>query len=466
MIDRLKEQVRAVLEYSQPGLDNANIEQLIADWAKNKQHIYQSMFKNKWIYEHPEKVCFHLDPVAKELRYGSFLEDIMNLMSIGWEHPFMKYLSNISSLEFYTNVLSNDYYIDTDKKIQKGTKIIKSFKYFIEMPDLLFELQNRASALLQEDKIEGYLCFSIHPLDFLSSSENNYNWRSCHALDGEYRAGTLSYMTDASTIVVYLRSEDEVVLPRFPQSVPWNNKKWRCLIHFNTGDKICAAIAGRQYPFFSSNALDIVRDIMINMLPKYRFQTNTDWSHWHNDFVTNFHYAEHSDEDPCEDLCDFKNIVLGNRIYGLYDIVKTPPGARHFNDLLCSSVYVQPYYMFKKYVAYNTEIKFEIGNPVMCLRCGEHLIADNDTMMCGHCEAEYGNSDNYDSFPVCDCCGSRFPYEEGYWVDDYHICEHCYNNETWTCPVCGELRFTTNRHFNETEEIFMCGDCADEREEL
>ena len=28
--------------------------------------------------------------------------------------------------------------------------------------------------------------------DYLSLSENAFNWRSCHALDGEYRAGNLS----------------------------------------------------------------------------------------------------------------------------------------------------------------------------------------------------------------------------------------------------------------------------------
>ena len=84
--------------------------------------------------------------------------------------------------------------------------------------------------ILQEDKIEGTLCFSVHPLDFLSSSENTYNWRSCHSLDGEFCAGNLSYMADSATMICYLKSDKEEILPRFPEDIPWNNKKWRVFL--------------------------------------------------------------------------------------------------------------------------------------------------------------------------------------------------------------------------------------------
>lgn len=84
--------------------------------------------------------------------------------------------------------------------------------------------------LIQEDKVTGILCLSIHPLDYLSLSENTYNWRSCHALDGEYRAGNLSYMMDNTTVVCYLKGEDEAELPHFPAEVKWNSKKWRMLL--------------------------------------------------------------------------------------------------------------------------------------------------------------------------------------------------------------------------------------------
>lgn len=45
-------------------------------------------------------------------------------------------------------------------------KLVKAFKYFEENSRSLEDIQNYASRIIQEDKIEGTLCFSVHPLDF------------------------------------------------------------------------------------------------------------------------------------------------------------------------------------------------------------------------------------------------------------------------------------------------------------
>jgi hypothetical protein len=55
-------------------------------------------------------------------------------------------------------------------------KLAKAFKFFTDSKTVLYDLQNRASQIIQEDKVEGTLCLSVHPLDFLSSSMNTYNW--------------------------------------------------------------------------------------------------------------------------------------------------------------------------------------------------------------------------------------------------------------------------------------------------
>ena len=47
--------------------------------------------------------------------------------------------------------------------------------------------------ILQDVKVSGDLVLSVHPLDYLSISDNNHNWYSCHSLDGEYGAGNLGY---------------------------------------------------------------------------------------------------------------------------------------------------------------------------------------------------------------------------------------------------------------------------------
>ena len=136
--------------------------------------------------------------------------------------------------------------------VPEGAKIIKSFKHFEGNKRKLEEMQTAASRVIQADKIEGYIYFSVHPLDFLSLSENAHNWRSCHALDGEYRSGNLNYMVDSSTIVCYVKSKEDTILPRFPEDVPWNNKKWRVLLFLS--DDGYSMMAGRQYPFFNRAA--------------------------------------------------------------------------------------------------------------------------------------------------------------------------------------------------------------------
>ena len=151
--------------------------------------------------------------------------------------------------------------------VKSGTLYYKAEVSSLEIPnDILQEKHIPYNSNIQENKVTGTLCFSVHPLDFLSSSENNYNWRSCHALDGEYRAGNLSYMLDKSTIICYLKGAEKVKLPLFPEYIPWNNKKWRVLLHFSENWDII--FAGRQYPFESEEGIEIVRTLLLSKINK------------------------------------------------------------------------------------------------------------------------------------------------------------------------------------------------------
>jgi hypothetical protein len=118
-----------------------------------------------------------------------------------------------------------------EAKVPKGMKLSKAFKYFVEDEGQLRIIQDVFSEMIQKNKVCGKLCISIHPLDYLSTSETTHNWRSCHALDGEYRAGGLAYMCDKTTVVCYIKSDEDAVLPRFPHHIKWNDKKWRMLLH-------------------------------------------------------------------------------------------------------------------------------------------------------------------------------------------------------------------------------------------
>ena len=463
IIKEILPKVEDVLTYSQH-TDLPFVKDILEQWYDAKQGLMKHFLKNKMIYEHPEKITFELSNDSKVDRYNSFIEYVANLLDISYDNDFMRYLGRINPEAFYQNCLDRDYIVNEDKKIQQGTKIIKSFKYFITDEKLLADVQNRASMLIQENKVEGHLCFSVHPLDFLSSSENTFNWRSCHALDGEYRSGNLSYMLDSSTIVCYLKSDSDVILPRFPESVPWNNKKWRCLLFSNDGHN--ALFAGRQYPFFSPGALEIIRHVLMNgamwvedeNYGPWISRPEQRWSHWHNDYLKDFKYAEYNTED-CGHIEEEKYCVMAGQVFNIYDIIKDGKNSRHFNDLLRSSCYTQPYYMFEKaYWAIN-EQKFNIGKEVKCLKCGKDHIQSGDTMMCPECTCAHGDNVDPEEYPTCDCCGARFWAPEGWWIGDDFVCQSCYDTECFRCEVCGDSFYNSEKHYIEDLKKFACDCC-------
>lgn len=463
----IRENLIKVIQYSQ-NIPEPQVDQLICDWYINKKEIINTFFNGKLSITSPEKVIFVLNDDAKAQRLDGFIEYVSNLLEQGggWEHAFIRYLNNLTVQEFYDNSLANDYNsLSFSKKIPKGTKVIKSFKYFLDDSKLLNDIQSKASELIQENKVEGYLVFSVHPLDFLSSSENCFNWRSCHALDGEYRAGNLSYMCDKSTIVCYLRSEDEKVkLPHFPEDVLWNNKKWRMLIHFS--DDLEVAFAGRQYPFTSPGALEVVREVLFvpngGEIDYGFFSKQTKWSHWHNDYLEDFEYQEFS-EDDANGILPASYMVLSHKIFQIEKIVKDAENSRHFNDLLKSSCYEKPYYIFKKKWI-SEDLKFNIGKEIKCLRCGENTIDGMDSMMCPDCECQYGESDS-EEYRACDCCGIRYFNTSWSWVEEAYVCPSCLKTETFKCEECGELHFNAEKYYDEETKEFLCNCCFEKRNE-
>lgn len=460
-----KAQIDEVIAFSQ-NIENPNTTTLLHDWAKAKTVMSQHFFNGKLSYTYPEKVRFELNDYNKEDKLNHFIDYVSNLFS-NWRHPLVEFLEHLSPNEFYNNSLAGDYIIieEEGKKISKGTKVVKSFKYFIEDTNLLHDLQNKASEIIQENKIEGYLTFSIHPLDFLSSSENTYNWRSCHALDGEYRAGNLSYMCDSSTMIVYLSSNEPMQLPHFPPSVPWNSKKWRVLLHFDEHLEVC--FAGRQYPFSSEGALNTVKEIFSNEMAPYHIgiwgekSHREKWNGWYNDYLKNALRAD-GEEEYIEES---RYCIINHGVYDRCTIIHDAEESRHFNDLLRSSCYEEPYYMYKQYSFPHPSINIQVGAPVLCLHCGERIIETQDTMMCTNCECEFGDSDS-EEYKTCDCCGTRFYWEEGYWVGDTDfVCPGCAATETFICEICNERYYNLDKHWDEKISGYVCNNCYEDQEE-
>ena len=226
------------------GIEDPQTDDLFQKWMEAKRDFIEAM-DGQLIWEWPEQVAFELGSKEKNLRVDDFVELIQNR----WQNNDLADFVAFEKDGFFSNQVTRQYICpQRNLIIPQGMKLLKAFKFFENDVKVLNDIQSAASMIIQEDKITGTLCLSVHPLDFLSLSENTHNWRSCHALDGEYRGGNLSYMVDRSTIICYIRSNRDDYLPDFGD-VKWNSKKWRVLLFFS--NKWDMLFAGRQYPFIT-----------------------------------------------------------------------------------------------------------------------------------------------------------------------------------------------------------------------
>ena len=468
-LSEIKSDFYRVIQYSQ-NIPDPKIDRLFDVWMECKRDFIE-LFGGQYIYEFPEKVSFDLGPKEKHDRVIRFAGQVASQ----WGYTDLAEFIERQEDGFFQNLTVEDYTAWDGKVIRKGSKLVKAFRHFVKDNDRsLFDIQNEASRIIQEDKIEGTLCLSVHPLDFLSLSENTYNWRSCHSLDGEYRAGNLSYMMDKNTFICYLKGADNIELVAFPQEVKWNSKKWRVLLYLS--DDWNMIFAGRQYPFESKTGMDIV---LKDLLPAVKI-CNSDndnsrynkfsWADWNNVII-----------DSCvltnSIHLDFESmyVPVGTELMPLDELFAVGDGAKNYNDVLHSSCY-KPIYTFRymkhfwadeggSLMTHRDSTKFNIGGFTYCLRCGEkECLTGADTMMCEKCELEYGTSEN-DLFTTCDSCGRRIYTDEVYAVGDEGWCQHCFDKYAHRCEVCGEAVYEDQIHYHEPTQQYVCDYCLEDLNE-
>lgn len=436
------------------GIDNPQTDELFDRWLDAKRDFIEAM-DGQLIWEWPEQVAFELGNKEKNLRVDDFVELIQNR----WQNDDLADFILFEKDGFFSNQVTHQYMCPQKNLIiPQGMKLLKAFKFFENDVKVLNDMQSAASMIIQEDKITGTLCLSVHPLDYLSLSENTHNWRSCHALDGEYRGGNLSYMIDRSTIICYIRSNRDDYLANFGD-VKWNSKKWRVLLFFST--KWDMLFAGRQYPFITEAGLDFVRE---SVLPAAHLN---EWSSWCVKKIKTF--SEH-------DLSfhfRYPYVPIGDSLISMNELIRNEPGSLQFNDLLSSSCY-DPMYAYKMsknlwwgqvdpLIVTDHFARFYIGGRVRCLRCGKKDIELTESVMCNDCELEYGTSES-DLFGYCPCCGRRFIYDDGYWVNgsEETVCPDCADEYTEYCSSCGDRYYKEDMIYNRDTQKYMCKWCAED----
>ena len=445
-IASIKEQFKKIITYSQ-GIPEPQIDSLFERWAQAKERFIE-MFDGELIYEIPFELNFELEEQSKDIKFYDFLEKIE------------KTYRNIDLSEFLdrnkNGFFNNQVVQSVDPLIPVGMKLIKAMKYFEGNENTLRRIQDEASHIVQQKMISGKLCFSIHPLDFLSLSENDYNWHSCHSLDGDFRSGNLSYMLDECTVICYLKGNDEVELPNFPKDIKWNSKKWRVLFYVSTDENM--VMASRQYPFSIQKAMD-------KALFEFKklCYVNYNYCSWDDTYITFY-------KDKFNDYRCLRQPYLpyNDELIKFSDIVKIDKLSCQFNDIIDSSYYERPMYSINKmYGRYSDTLpQIKIGAGVECLQCGQVFIAKGEaTMRCPECEVIYGTEIN-DIYGNCDCCGRRMILDDCHNVSTYDsVCQYCFENACFVCPDCGEICYNEEKCYDEKYEDYVCIRCYNERRE-
>ena len=396
---------------------------------------------NSIIYEHPEPVCFDLDDECRKSKVDQFLDWVYREYG---DDMYCFFRDNYDGI--LENKIPNKY-----EEFCAGTRLSKALmkKFGLQAEDV----RQRLSMLIQSNKVTGKLCLSVHPLDFLSASENNHSWRSCHALDGEYRVGNVSYMMDNCTFIAYLKSNGpDVKLPHFPDDVPWNDKKWRCYFYVDRENEII--YAAKQYPFFSQKALDLVADIirfkfgyfwpvarrneMIRDARRWRWSEDghpTDWEEYATSFMNTPQFRPTGLKGEVMingQYWNFENtkIIVGygssTRIVPVTNYIETDKDACCYNDVIQSHTYAPwtlAYGSNDGCMPIKVEKKLVVGKGVPCVCCGTHPTADSDIFVCNYCRTDDKECDR------CGCCDR---------ADCMHYDER---SGSWYCNDCWSEMF-------------------------
>ena len=412
------QEIKKIIKHSQGYSSELDLDysDLVNEWFEKKSHFIKAFNGTRLLS--PNRVEVKLDNTSKEKLFYEFLKEL-KLSFPYFEELKYTYDENTLSLIDYFRINQKSFFDNQVAygfgKIQAGSKLSRGVKYFSENDTYVRDVQDFISTYIQKNKVEGYLICSVDPVDFLAMSENNSNWRSCHALDGDYRVGSLSYLLDNCTVMFFLVTSLETVsLRNFPLCIKTYDKKWRMLAHYNANSMML--VYNKQYPFFSQELLDSSYELFKNLFPQDALerpqlsgirQVQTEA---HQGDTTVFRLEENY-------------IHINNQLLPASMVFKYK-SSTIFADLINSSNYI-PFISFSnKYPYPNIKtLSMEIGDEVCCGVHGCTNLVHEDSFLCDDCISTY---EEFSKGMFCIDCGERiYPEDDYVETSDGIICQYC-----------------------------------------
>ena len=292
-------------------------------------------------------------------------------------------------------------------KIQHNSHPMKTISKFAEIYGIegFEEFRIRHSQILNQRKLKGMLHLSIHPLDYMTMSDNDCGWSSCMSWeeDGCYRQGTVEMMNSPCVVVAYLDSATNMRIA----GEDWSNKKWRQL--FIVTPKAILNVKG--YPYRNDTLTAEVLKWLKELAEKANIGTYCD------DIIKYDHGREFT-----TNLYDYNVEVWTHTGYMYNDFSDNQFG----------------FFTTDKELFNGGTLKINYSGKSECMSCG----ADTDDF-----QSEGALSCNECYSPKrCNECGSRLDEDEGWFIDGEWFCEDCVDSCCYVDKITGEY------HALNTEE--------------
>lgn len=409
-------------EYRNPK-DSTSLSYILRFWNSAKSDLF-SLFGNKLILKYPITYAQPVDDIIQECVNDPELSILLSDFKKAfrsfdpttdyYEYSPLFYLDRLLPLK--NNSVYNSTcikYNGKEYKISSNTKVIRVLGKMARdtkdpgIIDLYEKLRIALSRHTNQKELHGNLCLSIHPLDYMTMSDNNSGWDSCMswAEKGDYRAGTVEMMNSPYVVVAYVESEHKQATFA---DITWNNKKWREL--FLVTPNLTTEI--KPYPYT-------------------------------NEFFTKETLRRLATLQPEANFSDaFEMPVRKTFTYKDKELVFRPCTNYMYNDFgLTTSNKHWAIINEDNLDSWQTHINY--SGTMNCMSCGEGIDYGSDysnEVFCAPCLGE--------TTFVCDCCGRvvRNNNKSSYWVGDRLICEDCYENYVTYDPILGENVFADDTY--------------------
>ena len=400
--------------------------EMLFEWGNKKEYLYRWLGRELIIskeFEYTKSIdqlTIEMNSSMYNDKTRTFRNEYAGLLwSPEIEHEIEWKMRELISTESLANntYVGEDFTIDFPNgrsyRVTKGCKAIKALGKIAEGFNLngFEEFRIAHSQTLNQKKLKGELVLSIHPLDFMTMSDNDCGWSSCMSWQeyGEYRQGTVEMMNSPMVVIAYLKSSQDMRIGGHN----WSNKKWRQL--FVVDEDLIAGV--KEYPYYNKEITNAVID-WLKELAKTNLGINFLETQDLRYGITNFNLP-HLPEEKQNFIIDFSTGWMYNDFGCVPDCHRIA-----FNEALNPDIITNPF------TTGVPRIDVYYSGKSQCMYCGglDPDLYNEGSLCCYDCEQTY----------TCDYCGEHYDLEEMYDIEGMSVCRGCYEDHRVECVICGD----------------------------